>query len=114
MKLRYLTDPMRQDLQKKMVFIGGPRQVGKTTLARFLAEEYDLHLYLNWDNPRHKIQMTAQQWPPTTECLVFDEIHKYDKWKNLVKGIWDTRLNREKILVTGSSRLDIFSNWGQA
>lgn len=108
MENRYLTDSLREDLQKKMVFIGGPRQVGKTTLARFLAEEHQYHAYLNWDNPKHKVQMTGQQWPPATECLVFDEIHKYDKWKNLVKGIWDTRINREKILVTGSSRLDIF------
>ncbi len=114
MKLRYLTDPLRQDLQKKMVFIGGPRQVGKTTLARFLAEKYDHHLYLNWDNPKHKVQITQQQWPPATECLVFDEIHKYEKWKNLIKGIWDTRLNREKILVTGSSRLDIFRRSGDS
>ena len=114
MEIRYLSDPLRQDLQKKMAFIGGPRQVGKTTLARFLAEEYDHHLYLNWDNPKHKVQMMKQQWPPATECLVFDEIHKYDKWKNLIKGIWDTRLNKEKVLVTGSSRLDIFRRSGDS
>ncbi len=114
MKVRYLTDPLREDLQKKMVFIGGPRQIGKTTLARFLAEEYQHHVYLNWDNHRHKVQITGQQWPSATECLVFDEIHKYDKWKNLIKGIWDTRLNKEKILVTGSSRLDIFRRYGDS
>ncbi len=114
MENRYLINALREDLQKKMVFIGGPRQVGKTTLARFLAEENQHHVYLNWDNPKHKIQITAQQWPPGTECLVFDEIHKYDKWKNLIKGIWDTRLNREKILVTGSSRLDIFRRSGDS
>ncbi len=114
MKVRYLTDSLREDLQKKMVFIGGPRQVGKTTLARFIAEKYDHHLYLNWDNPKHKLQITGQRWPPVTNCLVFDEIHKYDKWKNLIKGIWDTRLNKEKILVTGSSRLDIFRRSGDS
>ncbi|MCK5516167.1 MAG: ATP-binding protein [Desulfobulbaceae bacterium] len=114
MEIRYLTDPLREDLQKKMAFIGGPRQVGKTTLARYIAQEYHHHLYLNWDNPKHKVQMMEQQWPPGTECLVFDEIHKYDKWKNLIKGIWDTRLNKEKILVTGSSRLDIFRRSGDS
>jgi len=114
MEKRYLAEALQKDLLKKMVFIGGPRQVGKTTLARLLAEEYQHHVYLNWDNPKHKVQITGLQWPLATECLVFDEIHKYDKWKNLVKGIWDTRLNREKILVTGSSRLDIFRRSGDS
>ncbi|VAW39568.1 hypothetical protein MNBD_DELTA03-945 [hydrothermal vent metagenome] len=114
MKLRYLTNYIREDLQKKMVFIGGPRQVGKTTLARYLAAEYPENTYLNWDNHQHKLQISQQRWPPTTECLVFDEIHKYDKWKNLIKGIWDTRLNNEKIIVTGSSRLNIFRKSGDS
>lgn len=114
MDMRYLTLPVREDLQRKMAFIGGPRQVGKTTLARFLAEEYDSHLYLNWDNPKHKIQIIKQHWPPGTQCLVFDEIHKYDKWKNHIKGIWDTRQFAEKICVTGSSRLDIYRRGGDS
>jgi predicted AAA+ superfamily ATPase len=31
--MRYIVDFIVSDLRKKMVFIGGPRQVGKTTLA---------------------------------------------------------------------------------
>ena len=61
MKIRYMTNPVREDLRRKMAFIGGPRQVGKTTLARFLSEEYSAHLYLNWDNPKHKVQIIKQQ-----------------------------------------------------
>ena len=114
MKQRYLTEIIKDDLKKKMVFLGGPRQVGKTTLARFVAEEEQGSVYLNWDNPRHKLQITAQQWPPDANCLVFDEIHKYDKWKNLIKGIWDTRSNNERIIVTGSSRLNIFRKSGDS
>jgi len=114
MQKRYMTQPVREDLQQKMAFLGGPRQVGKTTLARFLSEEYRSHLYLNWDNPKHKIQIIKQQWPPDTQCIVFDEIHKYDKWKNHIKGIWDTRRNDEKICVTGSSRLDIYRRGGDS
>ncbi|WP_446008164.1 ATP-binding protein [Candidatus Electrothrix sp.] len=114
MKIRYLTEALREDVEKKMVFIGGPRQVGKTTLARYLAEKYQHNIYLNWDNPQHKTQITGQQWPLTAECLVFDELHKYEKWKSLIKGIWDTRDNQEKILVTGSSRLDIFRRSGDS
>ena len=30
LKERYLTAPITEDLEKKMVFIGGPRQVGKS------------------------------------------------------------------------------------
>jgi uncharacterized protein len=63
---------------------------------------------LNWDNPKHKILITNQQWPPITNCIVFNEIHKYDLRKNLIKGNWDTRRNNEKIIVTGSSKLNIF------
>jgi len=114
MKKRYLNDFISEDLQKKMVFIGGPRQVGKTTLARYLSEDNNNNVYLNWDNPKHKILITNQQWPPTTNCIVFDEIHKYDQWKNLIKGIWDTRGNNEKIIVTGSSKLNIFRSSGDS
>jgi uncharacterized protein len=87
MKTRYIAPFISQDLSRKMIFIGGPRQVGKTTLARLIASKYSNNIYLNWDNPKHKIQITGQQWSPEVECLVLDEIHKYDKWKNLVKGI---------------------------
>ncbi len=114
MKHRYLTDFLSEDLSKKMVFIGGPRQVGKTTLARYLAEGGGNHIYFNWDNPKHKILITKQQWPPATQWIVFDEIHKYDQWKNLIKGIWDTRSNNEKIIVTGSSKLNLFRSSGDS
>jgi len=114
MTKRYLTTIINDDLQKKMVFIGGPRQVGKTTLARFIAEKKQSNIYLNWDNPKHKLQIVSHQWPPETECIVFDEIHKYDNWKNLIKGIWDTRIYNEKIVVTGSSKLNIFRKSGDS
>ncbi|MEA1969128.1 MAG: AAA family ATPase [Thermodesulfobacteriota bacterium] len=114
MKKRYLSEIIKDDLKKKMVFLGGPRQVGKTTLSRFIANEKDDYAYLNWDNPKHKVKITAQQWAPNLKYLVFDEIHKYDKWKNLIKGIWDTRSNNEQIIVTGSSKLNIFRKSGDS
>lgn len=39
-----------KDLSKKMVFLAGPRQVGKTYIAKEIAKEYKHPLYLNYDN----------------------------------------------------------------
>ncbi|MBI2502603.1 MAG: ATP-binding protein [Candidatus Latescibacteria bacterium] len=113
-KDRYLEDAIRDDLQHRMVFIGGPRQVGKTTLARMLGERFAHSAYLNWDNRAHRQLILKGQWQPEAELLVFDELHKYDRWKSLVKGIWDTRQRGERIIVTGSSRLDVFRRQGDS
>ena len=53
-----------KDLERKMVFLGGPRQVGKTTLAQsFLKNYYDGHPgYLNWDNPNDRLLIQKQNW----------------------------------------------------
>ena len=50
---RYLEVPIFRDLQEKMVFVGGPRQTGKTTLAfHLLGDGNESHpAYLNWDSP---------------------------------------------------------------
>ncbi|OLB29705.1 MAG: hypothetical protein AUH13_14765 [Acidobacteria bacterium 13_2_20CM_58_27] len=39
---------------------------------------------------------------------LFGELHKYRKWKSLLKGFFDTYGDRVHLIVTGSSRLDIF------
>jgi len=46
---RYLFPQVKKDLKQKMVFLGGPRQSGKTTLAKMLAEN-DQKRYCNWDD----------------------------------------------------------------
>ena len=49
---RYIENSVADDVKRKMVFIGGPRQSGKTTLAKHLCETkgFDLEKrYLNWD-----------------------------------------------------------------
>ncbi len=88
-----------------MVFIGGPRQVGKTTLAKYIGRENSM--YLNWDNPIHRMKIIKLQFLSDSGILIFDEIHKYKKWKNYVKGIYDT-YDKYKILVTGSARLNLY------
>ena len=97
-----------------MVFIGGPRQVGKTTLAHLVGLNFDHPVYLNWDSRSHRRVILDEQWPPETDLLIFDELHKHARWKSHVKGVWDTRQRDERVIVTGSSRLDLFRRGGDS
>src|SRR5262245_15627027 len=114
MRSRYVEKLVEDDLEKKMVFIGGPRQVGKTTLARTIASRAKAPTYLNWDDRRHRRAILDGNWKPETDFIIFDELHKYPRWKTLVKGVWDTREKDERIIVTGSSRLDTYRRGGDS
>ncbi len=103
---RYLEDQVRRDLEQKMVFVGGPRQVGKTTLARDILGKSGSG-YLNWDASEHRDRILRQVLPKS-KLWVFDEIHKYRHWRNYLKGIYDVREAGQQILVTGSARLDYY------
>lgn len=111
---RTLKGAIRADLSTKMVFVGGPRQVGKTTLSKMLGSTFNAPEYFNWDNRAHRQSLLKSHWSPETDLLVFDELHKYNRWKGWIKGIWDTRQNGESIMVTGSSRLDVFRRGGDS
>ncbi len=99
-----------------MVFLGGPRQVGKTTLARsLLKKNFDGHpAYLNWDDNDHKRKIKSRDWPRSESLIILDEIHKFKSWRNFVKGLYDTLKNTHKFLVTGSARLDHFRKGGDS
>lgn len=103
--IRYLAPAIRADLARKMVFLSGPRQVGKTTLARAMLRT-DEDGYLNWDVAGHRERILGQQLP-TGSLWVLDEIHKFRGWRNFVKGLWDGRRAGQRILVTGSARLEL-------
>jgi uncharacterized protein len=106
---RYLTPFVIEDLKDKMVFIGGPRQVGKTTLCRnLIAAHFKNHAYFNWDNRGDRKSIMASSWPGDAELLIFDEVHKYRQWKSLIKGEYDKLKETYKFLVTGSARLDLY------
>lgn len=109
---RYLVSQIRQDLLKKMVFVGGPRQVGKTTLAKSLLGGVR-DAYLNWDDSDQRTRILARTYSKN-ELWVFDEIHKYKTWRNYLKGLYDTHHEEHQILVTGSARLDLYRRGGDS
>ena len=114
-KKRYLQDDIVRDLEDKMVFIGGPRQVGKTTLARLVGNgNYKKYAYLNWDNRTDRKTILSEEFPADAGLLIFDEIHKYKKWKNYIKGEYDKHKERFDIIVTGSARLDLYRRGGDS
>lgn len=102
------------DLQKKMVFLAGPRQAGKTWLANDIAKEYQHPLYLNYDNIEHQKIIRDHAWLNNTDLLILDELHKMPRWKNYLKGLYDTKLKNLHVLVTGSARLDLYHKVGDS
>jgi len=100
-----------------MVFVGGPRQVGKTTLALSLlgaGHDESSPAYLNWDAPADREEIMAGRLPPGQPVLVFDEVHKYAQWRNLLKGLYDKNKSNRSFLVTGSARLDYYRKGGDS
>ena len=108
---RYLAAALRADLARKMVFVAGPRQVGKTTLALGLPGARAA--YLNWDAAPHRDRILRGELPEG-RLWIFDEIHKYRRWRNFLKGLYDSRPRGQKILVTGSGRLDLYRFGGDS
>jgi predicted AAA+ superfamily ATPase len=113
---RYLQNNVAEDLKHKMVFIGGPRQVGKTTFSlSFLKNgSIDSPAYLNWDDLESKQLIRSGQLPADQPLVILDEIHKYAQWRNLLKGFYDKRRLQHKFIVTGSARLDHYRKGGDS
>jgi predicted AAA+ superfamily ATPase len=113
--MRYITPFILRDLKKKMVFVGGPRQVGKTTLAKaILKENYPQGRYLNWDYDEDRQDILRKKWSHASSLLVFDELHKFPRWKSWIKGVYDVEHERHSFLVTGSARLDVYRRGGDS
>lgn len=111
---RYQKQAIVRDLAKKMVLLAGPRQAGKTTLAKAIASEFSSSVYLSYDRLGDRKIILEESWLPSTELLILDEIHKMPEWKNYLKGIYDTKSSHQKILVTGSARLEVFNQVGDS
>lgn len=113
--MRYILKNVTQDLHRKMVFIGGPRQVGKTTLAKtLLSSAFPQGRYFNWDFDEDRRDILQKKWSSDSNLLVFDELHKYPKWKTWIKGIYDVFHDTHSFLITGSARLDVYRRGGDS
>ena len=105
---------------RQMAFVTGPRQVGKTTTCRDHADSY-----ANWDNvddreqilsgPSHLVERFGlDRLSDSTPAVLFDELHKYPRWKEFLKGFFDTYSDQVRIIVTGSSRMDVYRRGGDS
>ena len=107
---------------KGMIFLAGPRQAGKTTLSRIIAESFANSLYCNWDIAGHRAKLLKDQRfftqlirkDASAPLIIFDEIHKYKDWKNYLKGVYDEFNQEFKFLISGSGRLDIYQKGGDS
>jgi predicted AAA+ superfamily ATPase len=125
--MRYLAPEITRFLaeETKMAFIAGPRQVGKTTLAKYLLSKVGMEaFYFNWDieshrkaiikNPEDFWKRAAPLLPGRKYRISLDEIHKYPRWKRFLKGLYDATGKDIEILSTGSGRLDIYQRGGDS
>lgn len=113
--MRYITSHILDDLRKKMVFVGGPRQVGKTTLAKaILSKNFPAGIYLNWDYDEDRQDILQKRWSDENDLLIFDELHKFPRWKSWIKGLYDVSHEIHSFLITGSARLDVYRRGGDS
>lgn len=109
---RNIKKSIKKDLLQKFVFLSGPRQVGKTTLAKeIIGGRNGTYLLYDDDDDRREIlkkTYVTQSWV----CL--DEFHKFQRWKSHVKGVFDKYHDHLHLMLTGSARLDIFQKSGDS
>ena len=107
--MRYIYQQLNEFASTKFVLLSGPRQVGKTTLAKAWLKTKE-GIYLNWDILKYKKAILKQDFLKTRlpKALVLDELHKYGRWKGFLKGLYDGNHEELNVVVTGSARLDIF------
>ena len=111
---RYLDSLIKTNLSEKMVFLGGPRQVGKTTMSKQIGLSFKNTEYFNWDFIKKKKEFLDAKWSSETELIILDEFHKYSKWKNWIKGEFDMHKDYIKFLLTGSARLNVYRKGGDS
>lgn len=106
---------------RQMVFLSGPRQVGKTTLVREQNPEY-----ISWDREKDRQLILSgadkiaeklglgSRMSESKPIVAFDEIHRYSRWKTFIKGFFDSYERDVKVMATGSARMDIYKRGGDS
>jgi predicted AAA+ superfamily ATPase len=108
---RYYKQAISKYLKKKMILISGPRQCGKTTLTKMMSPSFD---YINFDSEEDRKIIKTKSWDRKKKIIIFDELHKMQKWKQWLKGIYDTEGNKPALIVTGSARIDSYKKVGDS
>ena len=108
---RYLHPFLVKDLKQKILLIAGPRQAGKTTLAKQLGSSFE---YLNYDEQDHHKIFLEKSWDRKKKYIIFDELHKKKHWKLWLKGLYDTEGLPPGMVVTGSARLNTYKKTGDS
>jgi hypothetical protein len=108
---RCLEKNIYQDLNEKIIWLSGPRQVGKTTLSKQLGLKYD---YFNFDAAPDRKIISAREWDRGAPLVIFDELHKMKKWKSWIKGVYDTEGIPPSLMITGSARMDVYRKGGDS
>ena len=124
---RYLSDQFKRHFvqEKQMLLLSGPWQVGKTTVARQIVSAAREGHYFNWENQTHRRQIVdgpgqiaeslgLDKLQTSPGFCAFDELHKYRRWREFMRGLFDTYEERVKLLVTGSAHLETFSQGGDS
>ena len=124
---RYLLEESIRYFQtnRQMLFMSGPRQVGKTTVAKKIGEIWKNSNYFDWDNLSHRKTIIngpdtviksigIEQLSDRSPLMIFNEIHKYQHWRNFLKGLFDQYESAAKFLVIGSASLQVFSRGGDS
>src|SRR3989338_7474082 len=125
METRSIYQALWRDLaaEKSMIFLSGPRQVGKTTFrSEIIAKGYPHTTYFNWDILDNKKTLLENPYffqsvdveGTDRPLVILDDIHKYRQWKNYLKGVYDKFHDRFSFAILGSGRLDISKNAGDA
>src|SRR3990167_2748405 len=111
---RYLNHAITKALESKIVLLSGPRQSGKTTLAKKLSTDFE---YFNYDVSEDRIALREKNWDRHKSLVIFDELHKMKEWKRWIKGIYDKEgvsPPSPHLLVTGSAKLNIYKKVGDS
>jgi len=108
---REITAYIRKDMGKKIILLSGPRQSGKTTIAKALVPGYD---YFNYDDAGHRLALKEKSWDRSKPLIIFDELHKMQEWKTWLKAVYDVEGIPPSYVVTGSANMDMFRKVGDS